>query len=122
VDIPAWGIGVIALYSLLQIPAVVLVARYCEVDPGNLPTPPMRARWRDGDPQQSRNPSATEEQPRGEPPVDSENRSEPPDPERSPESPGVARATDGGGSVRCSNCGEKNDTAFTRCQRCVSEL
>jgi len=60
VDLPAWGIGVIALYSLLQIPAVLLVARYCEVDPDDLPTPPMRARWRDGNPQQSRDAPATD--------------------------------------------------------------
>jgi hypothetical protein len=46
VDLPAWGIVVIAVYSLLQIPAVVLVARYCEVDAEDLPTPPMRAHWR----------------------------------------------------------------------------
>ena len=46
-DLPIWGIAVIALYSLLQIPAVLLLARYCEVEPGDLPTPPMRSFWQD---------------------------------------------------------------------------
>ena len=48
--VPTWGIVVIALYSLLQIPAVLLIARYCEVDAGDLPTPPMRSYWRADDP------------------------------------------------------------------------
>lgn len=48
--LPAWGIAILVVYPLLQIPAVILIARYCEVDAADLPTPPMRAFWRDETP------------------------------------------------------------------------
>jgi hypothetical protein len=102
VELPAWGIAVIALYSLLQIPAVVLVARYCEVDPGDLPTPPMRRHWR-GDESDGTAP---------EDPKESENLTARPP-------PGGGVATDG---VRCGHCGERNDPSFVRCRRCVEPL
>lgn len=95
-DLPAWGIGVIAIYSLLQIPAVILVARYCEVDSEDLPTPPMRARWRSGNPQRSQDSQKTEESTPGQASADSD--------------------------VRCANCGTRNDPSFARCEHCVAEL
>jgi len=99
VDLPAWGIAVIALYSLLQIPAVLILARYCEVDPSDLPTPPMRGHWRGNEGS-------------GGPP-DARAASTP-----SPE-PAPTIRTDG---VRCGNCGTTNDPAFRLCRRCVEPL
>lgn len=102
-DLPVWGIGVIAIYSLLQIPAVLFVARYCEVDSEDLPTPPMRARWRSGNPQQSQNSPATEQSTPGQ---------ASPDPD----------APSGPDDVRCTNCGARNDHSFVHCRHCVAEL
>lgn len=119
-DLPAWGIGVIALYSLLQIPAVLLVARYCEVDAENLPTPPMRARWRDGDPQNSGDSSGMSQS--GQPSPGPDDSDPSPDRRIDPGIPDASIEGRGAGSVRCPNCGAANDTAFARCQRCVSEL
>lgn len=109
-DLPAWGIGVIAIYSLLQIPAVILLARYCEVDAEDLPTPPMRARWRSGNPQRSQDTEATEESTSGETSAD-------------PDAPSVSPdATKDSENVLCTNCGTRNDPSFVRCQHCVAEL
>lgn len=120
-DLPAWGIAVIAVYSLLQIPAVLLVARYCEVDAEDLPTPPMRARWRDGNPQNSRDSSARTSQP-GKSSPGSDDAGVSPKPRTDPGVPDSSTEESRAGSVTCPNCGAANDTAFARCQRCVSEL
>lgn len=50
--LPAWGLAILVVYPLLQIPAVLLIARYCEVDVGDLPTPPTRAFWTDETPEE----------------------------------------------------------------------
>ncbi|MFB6229208.1 MAG: hypothetical protein ABEH88_11775 [Halobacteriales archaeon] len=105
-DLPVWGVGVIAIYSLLQIPAVILIARYCEVDSEDLPTPPMRARWRSGNPQQSQDSPAIETSTPGQAPADSN----------------APDATSEPDDVRCTNCGLRNDPSFDRCRRCVVEL
>jgi hypothetical protein len=122
VDLPVWGIGVIALYSLLQIPAVLLVARYCEVDAEDLPTPPMRARWRDGDPQNSRDSSATGSSQPDQPSAGPDDSGPSPNQRIAPRAPDSSTERSGAGNVRCPNCGATNDPAFVRCQRCVSEL
>jgi len=121
VELPAWGIAVIALYSLLQIPAVVLVARYCEVDPGDLPTPPMRRHWR-GDESDG---TAPELEADGDQPTESSGAPTAPEDPKESENltarppPGGGVATDG---VRCGHCGERNDPSFVRCRRCVEPL
>lgn len=150
-DLPAWGIAVIAVYSLLQIPAVVLVARYCEVDAEDLPTPPMRAHWR-GRESDDDAPDATTTEPRAESPSgpgaesmpgpgvelvpESRDESEPArgretgvgPPAGDGTSQNAARAPpqpdrDGGPErVRCRYCGTMNGPEFTRCRNCVEQL
>jgi hypothetical protein len=126
VDLPAWGIAVIALYSLLQIPAVLFVARYCEVDAEDLPTPPMRAHWRGGDAEadttedlapETAEPSAETDAPGVAPATDPTSATppsqDPNDPPRRATKPGV---------VRCRHCGTTNDPSFGRCRCCVEPL
>jgi len=45
--LPTWGVAVIVIYCLLQIPAVILIGRYAEVEAGDLSTPPMRSYWQE---------------------------------------------------------------------------
>jgi hypothetical protein len=95
--LPGWGLALLVVYPLLQIPAVVLIARYCEVDASDLPTPPMRAFWSDGTSETedtASNDAATAE---GDPAF----------------APTV---------VRCDRCGETNDPSFGRCRNCVARL
>ena len=111
-ELPVWGIAVIALCCLLQIPAVLFVARYCEVDPDDLPTPPMRAHWRSADPGED-----APDRP------DRTAREEPSTPDREgprTASPSGSPANHDG--VRCGRCGTTNDPSFARCRRCVAQL
>jgi hypothetical protein len=118
VELPAWGVAVIALYSLLQIPAVLFLARYCEVDTEDLPTPPMRAHWRGDEPSEAPSDAPTPEAKEGstEPTTrtapDQRNSKLPTPPDHSAEA----------NAVRCTRCGTTNDPAFARCRCCVARL
>ena len=114
-DLPVWGIAVIALYSLLQIPAVVFLARYCEVDAEDLPTPPTRSLWRDNE--------SGDESPDAPPRATTEKSAAEPTPDRTVTrntAPPSETAADNG--VRCSHCGAANDSGYERCRRCTKRL
>jgi len=90
----------------LQIPAVVLIARYCEVDASDLSTPPMRAFWSD------EASAKADTSPHDEPTAESK----PGDP------PGESDPAPAPIAIRCDRCGETNDPSFGRCRNCVARL
>ena len=117
----AWGIAILVGYSLLQIPAVLLLARYCEVDAADLPTPPARAFWTDEGPDDHGSTAGGGDRVSDDTPT-------PDDDQVAGDTltPGDAVPDDDTAitpaAVRCDHCGEQNDPSFGRCRNCVARL
>lgn len=116
--LPTWGVAVIALYCLLQIPAVLFLARYCEVEAEDLPTPPTRTYWQGEEGSENAQSARASEEPV---------LTEDPNPSTTPATTADSGSappveTAGRDRVRCRHCGATNDPSFSRCRRCVAQL
>jgi len=106
-----WGVAMLVVLPLLQLPLILYLSRRVEADEESLPPVGLDDGVYPPDPNGTR--SAEHESPHATTPERSSS---------GPPAPSVARESSTPSAVVCRRCNAENDRAFTYCHDCVARL